>query len=76
MKKEGWTMAVPSLGDSERKQMQELPFLNLNATYVQRGKSAFPKASDRPQWQRRSHYWKDLYRAVYGDIQTDLEWVK
>ncbi|KAE8314694.1 hypothetical protein BDV41DRAFT_533551 [Aspergillus transmontanensis] len=74
MKGEGLSIVSPRCSDKERNGMQELPFLNLNATYVRRGGSAFPKVGDRPQWEPRSFYWKDLVRAWWGDIRTGLEW--
>lgn len=74
MREEGLSIVSPRCGDEERNGMQELPFLNLNATYVRRGGSAFPKVGDRPQWEPRSYYWKDLVRAWWGDIRTGLEW--
>ncbi|KAE8358445.1 hypothetical protein BDV27DRAFT_169422 [Aspergillus caelatus] len=76
MREEGLSIVSPRCSDEEQSEMKELPFLNLNATYVRMGGSAFPKVGDRPQWEPRSYYWKDLIRAWWGDIQTGLEWSK
>ncbi|KAB8264090.1 hypothetical protein BDV32DRAFT_160951 [Aspergillus pseudonomiae] len=74
MREEGLSIVSPCCSEEEQNEMQELPFLNLNATYVRKGRSAFPKVGDRPQWAPRSYYWKDLVRAWWGDIRTGLEW--
>ncbi|KAG5926362.1 hypothetical protein E4U42_003396 [Claviceps africana] len=65
---------VPRLTSEEKTTMAPLPFMNLQSTYVQRGKSQFPKAGNSSQWLPRSYYWKDLSSARWGDIQTGLQW--
>ncbi|GFF59329.1 Pyridine nucleotide-disulfide oxidoreductase [Aspergillus udagawae] len=74
MKKEGISMVAPRCGEKDRSGMKEKSFLNLNATYVKKGNSVFPKVGDQPLWEPRSYYWKDLIRARWGDIRTDMDW--
>lgn len=76
MKEDGSKMVVPRLDQGDREHMVQEPFLNLAATYVQRGNTVFPKVGGRAQWGPRSYYWKDLAIAVYGDIRKELEWTK
>ncbi|KAL6241709.1 hypothetical protein RBB50_011491 [Rhinocladiella similis] len=76
MEKEGVTMIVPRRSAEEKQRMNELPFFYLNSTYVERGKKSMPKTGDRGQWRRRSYYWKDLAMAWWGNIWTNLEWIK
>ncbi|KAG5953522.1 hypothetical protein E4U53_005297 [Claviceps sorghi] len=70
----GYNHVVPRLTSEEKTSMTPLPFMNLQSTYVQRGKSQFPKAGNSSQWLPRSYYWKDLSNAWWGDIQTGLQW--
>ncbi|KAL4890016.1 hypothetical protein BDV59DRAFT_209959 [Aspergillus ambiguus] len=74
MKREGFSMVAPRCSDKDGNRMTEKSFLNLNATYVKRGISAFPKVGDQAPWEPRSFYWKDLIKAWWGDIRTGMEW--
>ncbi|GFF55912.1 FAD-containing monooxygenase EthA [Aspergillus udagawae] len=76
MKRDSVSMIVPRCSDEEKKGMSETPFLYLKSTYVQRAKSVLPKAGDRPPWQRRSYYWKDMLTSRWGDIWAGMEWSK
>ncbi|GFF50278.1 FAD-containing monooxygenase EthA [Aspergillus udagawae] len=76
MKRDSVSMIVPRCSDEEKKGMRETPSLYLRSTYVQRAKSVLPKTGDRPPWQRRSYYWKDMLTARWGDIWAGMEWSK
>ncbi|KAG6003608.1 hypothetical protein E4U21_001853 [Claviceps maximensis] len=72
----GFHHVVPRLDDDDKHKMIEMPFMTLNSTYVQKGKSVFPKVGNLPQWLPRSYYWKDISHAWWGNIQNGLEWSK
>ncbi|KAL1588257.1 hypothetical protein WHR41_03093 [Cladosporium halotolerans] len=76
MRKEGVTEVVPRCSDAERKAMKEKPVLNLTSTYVKAGKSELPKAGDRGQWRPRSYYYEDILMAWFGDIRSNMDWIK
>lgn len=76
MQKDGATMIAPRLTEEEKRDISEVPFLNLSATYVERSPKLFPKVGGKSQWARRSYYWKDLAVAIYGNIKEGMEWSK
>ncbi|KAE8327933.1 hypothetical protein BDV39DRAFT_204336 [Aspergillus sergii] len=74
MKKDCAAMVVPRMGAEEKKQVKNLPFLDLKSTYVREAQRVLPKVGDRSVWKARSYYWKDLAVALYGSLQRGLEW--
>lgn len=76
MKKEGVVEVIPRRSEKEKKTMKELSILRLNSTYVKKGKSELPKSGDSGQWMPRSYYIKDIMMAWFGDIKTNMEWVR
>jgi cation diffusion facilitator CzcD-associated flavoprotein CzcO len=76
MRKESVSMVVPRCSDNEKSVMRIKPVLNLTSTYIKVGDSVLPKAGDRGQWRPRSYYYQDILMAWYGDIKSDMEWVK
>lgn len=74
MSKEKVKVIMPKRSEEEIQNMKESPFMKLNSTYVNKGKAILPKTGNRPQWEPRSYYWKDIMTAWYGDIKTDMLW--
>jgi hypothetical protein len=35
-----------------------------------------PKAGDRGQWAPRSYYYEDILMAWFGDIKSNMDWIK
>ena len=75
MKKERMGVAVPRLGEKEAT-MKEIPVLNLTSTYVQKGKSALPKAGDGAQWRARTSYFRDWWESRFGDLKSGMVYLK
>ncbi|KAG6286313.1 hypothetical protein E4U46_005034 [Claviceps purpurea] len=70
----GFSQIVPRLTGDEKQNMTELPFMSLKSTYIQKGKSVFPRVGNSKQWLPRSYYWKDIYNARRGDVESGLVW--
>lgn len=73
--RDGAAAAVPRLNEKEQSAMKEMPMLNLQSTYIQRGKDAMPKAGDGAQWRARTYYLRDMWEAWFGDIRTGLQYI-
>jgi len=65
------TSAVPRMEDPSS--VKTVPLLNLNSTYVERGKGALPKAGDTAPWKPRSTYFGDMWGARFGDLSNGLQ---
>ncbi|KAJ2967452.1 hypothetical protein NQ176_g9655 [Zarea fungicola] len=74
LQREGKQALIPRRTDKEKATMKDLPFLRLNSTYVKSGLSNLPKAGDAKQWVPRSHYFRDVTNAWWGDIRSSIEW--
>lgn len=76
MKAKGMTSMVPKMNDGEG--VLEVPLLNLNSSYIKAAQddNALPKAGDRGPWVPRSSYFKDIWHANFGDIQTGLQFYR
>jgi cation diffusion facilitator CzcD-associated flavoprotein CzcO len=74
MRKQGNTSFVPRVPVEDK--MKEAPVLNLNSTYVTKGKSELPKAGDKGQWKPRWTYFQDIYEARFGDVTTGLQFYR
>lgn len=50
---------------------------NLDATYVKRAEAAgkMPRCGNHGPWKGRTNYWQDLWKAKYGSITKDIEFV-
>ncbi|KAL6243023.1 hypothetical protein RBB50_010123 [Rhinocladiella similis] len=70
MRDKGLTTVVPQVGDKEV--ILNVPFLNLNSTYIKAAETDMPKGGDRGPWKPRSSFMKDMWFAKFGDIQTGL----
>lgn len=67
---------VPSRGEADRKKMNDISFMPLSSTYVQKGLRALPKVGDRAQWRPRSTYLWEIFSVKFGDIRTGLDWIQ
>ena len=76
MRKEGVVEVIPRRTEEEKENMNEMPLLKLQSTYVKKAKDALPKAGDTGQWRARSFYYKDIMMAWFGDLKTGMEWVR
>jgi cation diffusion facilitator CzcD-associated flavoprotein CzcO len=77
MRKEGVAEVVPRCSEKQKSIMKEKPVLNLTSTYIKAaGTSVLPKAGDRGQWAPRSYYYEDILMAWFGDIKSNMEWIK
>ncbi|KAH7042663.1 hypothetical protein B0J12DRAFT_204976 [Macrophomina phaseolina] len=74
MRQKGMTSAVPRIGSSE--DLQPIPVLNLNSTYVEKAKDVMPKAGDKGPWMPRRSYFTDIWNAKFGDINTGLQFYR
>jgi len=68
-------MNVLQPGVDESKKMKEMQYLRLSSTYVMRAKDVLPKAGDSPQWRGRTTYFRDIWQAWFGDINTGLQYI-
>lgn len=66
MRKNGTSVAVPRISESEAKSMRQMDVVNLNSTYVERARGDMPKAGDVAPWRPRSSYWVDMWQAWVG----------
>lgn len=66
MQKNGLTSAVPRCREEG---MEVVPVLDLNSTYVERGKGSLPKAGGRGPWRPRRAYWRDMWEAKFGSFR-------
>ncbi|RFU34528.1 hypothetical protein B7463_g1758, partial [Scytalidium lignicola] len=76
MKSKNLLVATPRLTDEEKKNMQVLPLLNLNSTYLEKARKDFPKAGDRGPWVRRNNYLSDMWAAKWGSLTDHIEYTK
>jgi cation diffusion facilitator CzcD-associated flavoprotein CzcO len=73
MARRGARAVIPRVGDGEK--MSPRPVLDLNSTYIKRGKNVLPMTGDRGPWRPRTNYFTDLKEAKWGSIQNGLEYV-
>jgi cation diffusion facilitator CzcD-associated flavoprotein CzcO len=71
MRSKGVSSATPRVPDESKLNVR--PVLNLNSTYVERGKGEMPKAADKAPWLPRSTYFSDLWEAQHGNIEQGLQ---
>ncbi|KAH8897657.1 FAD/NAD(P)-binding domain-containing protein [Thozetella sp. PMI_491] len=69
MKQKGALQAVPYLDNPGA--MEKTPVISLASTYLKTASLVFPKTGA-GQWGTRSNYFRDMYRAKWGDIVTGL----
>ncbi|KXJ85883.1 putative flavin-binding monooxygenase [Microdochium bolleyi] len=72
MAAQGKKYAVPRLTESEAAKMQTKSMFDLSSTYLKKANRELPKAGT-GQWEPRTHYFKDLYRVKWGDLDSGLE---
>jgi len=76
MQKESVVEVTPRVNKQGGQTMESRGLFRLNSTYVTKSINSMPKAGDRGQWVPRSYYVRDILNAWYGDIKTDIDWVK
>ncbi|KAF2399641.1 FAD/NAD(P)-binding domain-containing protein [Trichodelitschia bisporula] len=74
MRREDAGVVVPRAEPGLEK--KELPFLNLTSTYVTKAKDVLPRAADAKNWQPRTYYLLDMWRARFGDLKTGAQYIK
>lgn len=69
---------VPFLTPVEQQKMDKdnVSLLPLNSTYVTSAASrkVIPRAGKEGNWKPRSNYFVDMFRAIYGDISTGVQY--
>ena len=73
LERNGHRAAVPVLSKSA--QMNSLPLLDLNSTYLTRAQESLPKATQQRPWVSRTDYFSDMYFARYGDLSAGLKFI-
>jgi cation diffusion facilitator CzcD-associated flavoprotein CzcO len=73
MHKKGARAVVPRLNHGEK--MTPQPVLDLNSTYIKKGKGVLPMTGDRGPWRARSNYFADITAAKWGSIHHGLEYI-
>lgn len=73
MHKRGARAVVPRLKYGEK--MTPQPVLDLNSTYIKKGKGVLPMTGDRGPWRARSNYFSDIREAKWGSIHNGLEYI-
>jgi cation diffusion facilitator CzcD-associated flavoprotein CzcO len=73
MARRGSRAVIPRVKDVNK--MSPKPVLDLNSTYIKRGKGVLPMTGDRGPWRPRTNYFTDLSEAKWGNIQEGLEYV-
>lgn len=76
MKERRVQAVVPRLHPHLRSNMKDLSIMALSATYVKKGQASCPKVGNLAPWQPRSHYWKDILTAWWGDLEDCMEWIQ
>ena len=74
MQRKKYTSVVPHVEDESQLVGKEMPFLDLNSTYVQAGStnSAMPKVVDQWPWQPRTNVLLDRFYAGWGGFNAGL----
>ncbi|KAG9775198.1 monooxygenase, partial [Aureobasidium melanogenum] len=70
------TSIVPRMDEKDKDLVLNKPLLNLNSSYIKAAEQDLPKGGDRGPWIPRSSYWKDIWHAKFGDIQTGLQFYR
>lgn len=73
LERNGYKAAVPVFSKSG--QMNTLPLLDLNSTYLTRAQESLPKATQQRPWISRTNYFSDMYFARFGDLSAGLKFV-
>lgn len=71
LRQKGFTSIVPRVQNPE--ELEEVPFFNLNSTYVKKATGKMPKAAKTGAFAVRSNYLSDELKARFGALD-DLEW--
>lgn len=75
MRRDGADAVVAERSQRDKEQMNDIKFMPLSSTYVQKALSSLPKLGDRAPWRPRSTYLWELFAVRWGDIRTGLRWM-
>lgn len=75
MRRDGTDAVVAERSQRDKEQMNDIKFMPLSSTYVQKALSSLPKLGDRAPWRPRSTYLWELFAVRWGDIRTGLRWM-
>lgn len=70
MSKHGYQSVTPRLAPGA--EMDTVPIINLNSTYVKAASGALPVAGSRGPWLPRQSYFSDLWGSKYGHLTAEL----
>lgn len=76
MRNESAIAIVPEMDVTNKTKIEDVRFMPIKSTYVEKGLAALPKLADRRQWQQRSTYLWESLMLPFTDIHTDLRWVR
>jgi cation diffusion facilitator CzcD-associated flavoprotein CzcO len=74
MHRTGTGAVVPRVPNPDK--MKPMPVLDLNSTYIKKGKGVLPKTGDSGPWRARTNYFTDIREAKWGSIHNGLEYIK
>ena len=66
---------VPRMSPAEASTIKEVPLLDLNSTYLQKGGAVLPKTGNIAPWQSRKTYMWDIIVAQFGSIRRGLHYL-
>ena len=69
-RKHGYLAATPTI--SKERDIQAVPFMKMDSTYLLKGRGEMPKAGDKYPWLARGSYFSDMRDATWGDITQDM----
>jgi len=69
-RKHGYLTATPTI--SKERDIQAVPFMKMDSTYLLKGRGEMPKAGDKYPWLARGSYFSDMRDATWGDITQDI----
>ncbi|TAQ91184.1 hypothetical protein B7494_g563 [Chlorociboria aeruginascens] len=66
--------ATPKVKDASK--INPRPLMSLSSTYIEKAKGDMPMAGDVAPWKPRSNYLSDSWTAMWGNVTTDMSFVK
>lgn len=74
MERRNIVAVIPRVDDPTKLKPQKL--LNLSSTYISVAEKSLPKTAQVSPWRPRDHYIRDLFKALFGRLETGLELVR
>jgi hypothetical protein len=69
-RKNGYAAAVPTV--SADNNVEVVPFMKMNSTYLLKGRGDMPSAGNQYPWLPRASYFSDMWEAKYGSLDRDM----